>query len=183
MDANCRKQLRLIEIAVLHGSGSRKAAEAVAWISETAHIALARPSSNAPLGQQGKPAKISDQSCGSAMSNSESTNKTSPSFKVFQVTNNPSPRRTVSWTTRMGRRMKPRFSPENIWFTVRQISQEAHLPVETVSEVLENDPAFVRAANLEAVNSEPVYASRVTYNREVSPIGKIKSVLVNRVVG
>ena len=83
----------------------------------------------------------------------------------------------------MGRRMKPRFSPENIWYTVRQISQEAHLPVETVSEVLENDTAFVRAANLEAVNSEPVYASRVTYNREVSPIGKIKSVLVNRVVG
>jgi hypothetical protein len=83
----------------------------------------------------------------------------------------------------MGRRIKPRFSPENIWFTVRQISQEAHLPVETVSEVLENDPAFVRAANLEAVNSEPVYASRVTYNREVSPIGKINSVLVNRVVG
>lgn len=82
----------------------------------------------------------------------------------------------------MGRRMKPRFSPENIWFTVRQISQEAHLPVETVSEVLE-DAAFVRAANLEAVNSEPVYASRVTYNREVSPVGKIKSVLVNRVVG
>ena len=79
--------------------------------------------------------------------------------------------------------MKPRFSPENICYTVRQISQEAHLPVETVSEVLENEPAFVRAANLEAVNSEPVYASRVTYNREVSPIGKINSVLVNRVVG
>jgi hypothetical protein len=146
-------------------------------------LVLARLSSNAPLGQQGKAAKIDDQTCASAMSSSESTNKTSPSFKVFQVNNNPSPRRTVSWTTRMGRRMKPRFSPENIWFTVRQISQEAHLPVETVSEVLENDPAFVRAANLEAVNSEPVYASRVTYNREVSPIGKIKSVLVNRVVG
>jgi hypothetical protein len=83
----------------------------------------------------------------------------------------------------MGRRMRPRFSPENIWFTVKQISQEAHLPIETVSEVLENDPGFVRAANLEADNSEPVYASRVNYNREVSPIGKIRSVLVNRVVG
>ena len=83
----------------------------------------------------------------------------------------------------MGRRMKPRYSPEKIWFTVRQISQEAHLPAETVSEVLENDPAFVRAANLEADNSEPVYASRTAYNREVSPMGKIKSVLVNRVVG
>jgi hypothetical protein len=40
MDTNCRKRLRLLEIAVLHGSGSRKAAEAVAWFSETAHIAL-----------------------------------------------------------------------------------------------------------------------------------------------
>lgn len=79
--------------------------------------------------------------------------------------------------------MRPRFSPENIWFTVKQISQEAHLPIEVVSEVLENNPGFVRAANLEAGNSEPVYASRFTYNREVSPIGKIKSVLVNRVVG
>jgi hypothetical protein len=79
--------------------------------------------------------------------------------------------------------MKPRFSPENIWFTVKQISQEVRLPDETVSEILENDPAFVRAANLEADNSEPVYASRTAYNREVSPIGKIKSVLVNRVVG
>jgi hypothetical protein len=79
--------------------------------------------------------------------------------------------------------MRPRFSPESIWFTVKQISEEAHLPVEIVSEVLENDSAFVRAANLEADNSEPVYASRVKYNREVSPIGRIKSVLVNRVVG
>jgi hypothetical protein len=79
--------------------------------------------------------------------------------------------------------MKPRYSPENIWFTVRQISREAHLPSETVSDVLENNPAFVRAANLEAENSEPVYASRTAYNREVSPIGKIKSVLLNRVVG
>ncbi len=83
----------------------------------------------------------------------------------------------------MGRRLKPRFSPESIWFTVKQISQEAHLPAETVSEILENDFAFVRAANLEADNSEPVYASRIAYNREVSPIGKIRSVLVNRVVG
>ena len=83
----------------------------------------------------------------------------------------------------MGRRMKPRFSPENIWFTVRQISQEAHLPAETFSHVLENDPAFVWAANLEADNCEPVYASRTAYNREVSPIGTIKSVVVNRVVG
>jgi len=28
------------KIAVLHGSGSRKAAEEVAWFPETAHIAL-----------------------------------------------------------------------------------------------------------------------------------------------
>jgi hypothetical protein len=28
---------------VLHGSGSRKAAEAVMWFSETAYIALGRP--------------------------------------------------------------------------------------------------------------------------------------------
>lgn len=80
----------------------------------------------------------------------------------------------------MGTKMMPRFSPENIWFTVRQISQEARLPVEIVSEVLENDSAFVRAANLEADNSEPVYASRAIY---ISPIGKIRSVLVNRIVG
>ena len=133
--------------------------------------------------QRARAARIVEWSCKSKMSSSESTNKTNPSFKVFQVTNNPSPRRTVSWSTRMGRKMMPRFSPENIWFTVRQISQEARLPVETVSEVLENDPAFVRAANLEADNSEPVYASRAIYNRVVSPIGKIRSVLVNRVVG
>ncbi len=79
--------------------------------------------------------------------------------------------------------MRPRFSPENIWFAVKQISQEAHLPIETVSEILENDPGFVRAANLEADNSEPVYASRVAYNREVSHLGKIRSVLANRVAG
>lgn len=83
----------------------------------------------------------------------------------------------------MGRRMKPRYSPENIWFTVKQISQEAQLPVETVSKLVENNPGFVRASNLEAGNSEPVYASRLTYKRKVSPIGKIKSVLANRVVG
>jgi hypothetical protein len=40
MGTNCRKRLRLLEIAVLHGSGSRKAAEAVAWFSETAQIVL-----------------------------------------------------------------------------------------------------------------------------------------------
>jgi len=117
------------------------------------------------------------------MSTSDSANKDSPSFNIFQVTNNPSPRRTVAWSTRTGRRMRPRFSPESIWFTAKQVSQEVHLPVEAVSEVLENDSAFVRAANLEADNNEPVYASRVTYNRKVSPIGKIRSVLVNRIVG
>jgi hypothetical protein len=40
MDTNSRKRLRLLEIAVLHGSGLLKAAEAVAWYSETAHMAL-----------------------------------------------------------------------------------------------------------------------------------------------
>lgn len=111
------------------------------------------------------------------------TNNNSPSFQISRLANNPTPRRTVTWGTRMGRRMKPRYSPENIWFTVRQISREAHLPSEMVSDVLENNPAFVRAANLEAENSEPVYASRAAYNRKISPIGKIKSILLNRVVG
>lgn len=83
----------------------------------------------------------------------------------------------------MGKRMKPRFSPESIWFTVRQISNEAQLPAETVSKVLENDPGFVRASNLEAENGEPVYASRETYNHAISPVGKISSVLANRIVG
>jgi len=41
MDTNCLKQLRLLELALLHGSGSRKAAGAVMWFSETTHIALA----------------------------------------------------------------------------------------------------------------------------------------------
>ena len=117
------------------------------------------------------------------MSTSDSANKNSSSFKILQVTNNPSPRKTVAWSMRTGRRMRPRFSPESIWFTAKQVSQEANLPVEEVSEVLENDSAFVRAANLETDNSEPVYASRVTYNTKVSPIGKIRSVLVNRIVG
>jgi len=40
MDTNCLKQLRLLEFALLHGSGSRKAAGAVVWFSETTHIAL-----------------------------------------------------------------------------------------------------------------------------------------------
>jgi hypothetical protein len=82
-----------------------------------------------------------------------------------------------------GQENEAKISPESIWFTLKQISQEAHPPAETVSEVFENDSAFVRAANQEADNSELVYASRITYNREVSPIGKIRSVLVNRVVG
>ena len=41
MDTNCLKRLRLLELALLHGSGLRKAAGAVMWISETTHIALA----------------------------------------------------------------------------------------------------------------------------------------------
>ena len=40
MDTNCLKQLWLLELALLHGSGSRKAAGAVMWFSETTHIAL-----------------------------------------------------------------------------------------------------------------------------------------------
>jgi hypothetical protein len=41
MDTHCLKQLRLLEFALLHESGSRKAAGAVVWFSETTHIALA----------------------------------------------------------------------------------------------------------------------------------------------
>ena len=83
----------------------------------------------------------------------------------------------------MGKKMKPRFSPENIWFTVKQISKEADLPENTVSRALEGEPGFVRASNIEADNGEPVYASRSTYNHSVSLAGKIGSVLANRVVG
>ena len=43
MDTNCLKQLLLLEFALLHESGSRKAAGAVVWFSETTHIALAVP--------------------------------------------------------------------------------------------------------------------------------------------
>jgi hypothetical protein len=42
MDTNCQKRLRLLELAVLDGSGSRKAAEAVMWFSETAYVAFDR---------------------------------------------------------------------------------------------------------------------------------------------
>lgn len=72
----------------------------------------------------------------------------------------------------MGRRMNPKYSPENIWFTVKQISQDAQLPVETVSEVVENNPGFVRASNLEAGNSEPVYTSRATYKKRSVPLAR-----------
>jgi hypothetical protein len=112
-----------------------------------------------------------------------SSRDTSPSFKVLEVVNNPSPQHKVTWSTRMGREMKPRFSPVNIWFTVKQISEEAQLPISTVSRALESEPGFVRATNLEADNGEPVYASRTTYNHNVSLAGKIRSVLANRVVG
>jgi hypothetical protein len=37
-----RKRLRLQELALLPGSGSRKAAGGVLWFSETTHIALGR---------------------------------------------------------------------------------------------------------------------------------------------
>ncbi len=40
MNACQRKRLRLQELTLLHGSGSRKAAGAVLWFSETTHIAL-----------------------------------------------------------------------------------------------------------------------------------------------
>ena len=40
MNACQRKRLRLLELALLHGSGSRKAAGGVLWFSETTHIAL-----------------------------------------------------------------------------------------------------------------------------------------------
>lgn len=85
----------------------------------------------------------------------------------------------VSW--RKGK--KPRFSPENIWFTASQISNEAAAPINNVSELLENNPAFVRAANLESIIGEPVYAFRSQYVMHVNLLGKVVSVLVNKIIG
>jgi hypothetical protein len=79
--------------------------------------------------------------------------------------------------------MKPSFSPECFRFTIKQTSQEALLPAETNSDVLVNHSAFVRTANLEADNSDPIYASRMSCHGEVSPMGMIRPVLVNRAVG
>jgi hypothetical protein len=97
--------------------------------------------------------------------------------------NKPSRKHKVQWKTIMGKKIKPRFSPENIWFTIEQISEEAQLSVSTVSMALESEPRIVRASNLETSNGEPVYASRIAYNENVTFAGKIRSVLVNRVVG
>jgi hypothetical protein len=83
----------------------------------------------------------------------------------------------------MGTMIKPRFSPENIWFTIEQISKETQLPVNTVSMALKSEPKIVRASNLETSNGEPVYASRIAYKDNVTLAGKIRSVLVNRVLG
>lgn len=79
--------------------------------------------------------------------------------------------------------MSPRFSPENIWFTPRQISDQTHLPIEAVSRLLESDLHFVRATNIESEGNEPVYAIKEDYQRKANPLGRITSILVNKVVG
>ncbi len=49
--------------------------------------------------------------------------------------------------------------------------------------VLESNANFVRAANIETEAHEPVYTIREIYQRKTSPLGRITSVLVNKVVG
>ena len=91
--------------------------------------------------------------------------------------------KSIAWSVRRGRRMAPRFSPENIWFTPRSIAQKTRIPEDHVAELLEADQHFVRASNIEAEGNEPVYAVREIYLRRTSPVGRLTSVLVNRIVG
>ncbi len=79
--------------------------------------------------------------------------------------------------------MAPRFSPETIWFTPRVISEQIHMPEDAVTKMLESDNHFVRASNIETEGNEPVYALREDYQRSANPLGRITSILVNRVVG
>lgn len=95
----------------------------------------------------------------------------------------PSTGERISWSVRRGRRMSPRFSPENIWFTPRSISEKTRMPEQYVAELLESNEHFVRASNIEAEGNEPVYAVKDVYLRRTSPVGRLTSILVNRVVG
>jgi len=92
-------------------------------------------------------------------------------------------RPAMTWSVRRGKRMSPRFSPDSIWFTPRVISEQLHMPEEAVSQVLESDGNFVRASNLEAEGNQPVYALKEDYQRSAGALGRITSILVNRVVG
>jgi hypothetical protein len=103
--------------------------------------------------------------------------------RVVEAAKRASPRPKISWSTRRGRRMAPRFSPETIWFTPRVISEQIHMPEDAVSKMLESDNHFVRASNIETEGNEPVYALREDYQRSANPLGRITSILVNRVVG
>jgi hypothetical protein len=57
------------------------------------------------------------------------------------------------------------------------------MPEDAVSKMLESDNHFVRASNIETEGNEPVYALREEYQRSANPLGRITSILVNRVVG
>lgn len=92
-------------------------------------------------------------------------------------------RPAMRWSMRRGKKMSPRFSPETIWFTPRVISEQLHMPEDAVSYVLEPDDHFVRASNIEAEGNQPVYALKEDYQRSAGALGRITSILVNRVVG
>ena len=118
------------------------------------------------------------------MTASTPKDSTSQVSAVLEAANTaPSNGKTIAWSVRRGRRMAPRFSPENIWFTPRTIAQKTRIPEDHVAELLEADQHFVRASNIEAEGNEPVYAVREIYLRKTSPVGRLTSVLVNRIIG
>ena len=108
-----------------------------------------------------------------------------PAFlSVSRVARRPrSSGQSVSWVSRLGKPVRPRFSPEEIWYTAGQISEETRLPRSAVLEILDSHPEFVRASNLRAQDGEPVYADKIAYRRSVNPAGRLASILVNKVVG
>jgi len=103
--------------------------------------------------------------------------------QVLDVAKRQAQRSKITWSVKRGRRMAPRFSPENIWFTPRQISDQTHLSIDAVSRLLESDVHFVRATNIESEGNEPVYAIKEDYQKKTSSIGRITSILVSKVVG
>lgn len=117
------------------------------------------------------------------MTTSSQEPKANQISKVLAVAKSPSQPRKIMWSVRRGRRMSPRFSPESIWFTPRQISEQTRLSIEAVSSLLESDEHFVRAANIESEANEPVYAIKEDYQRKARALGRIASILVNKVVG